>query len=252
MFTLLYFLFFTIYIVFSYFIYQKIKSKNKIIALFFLILSLLIALIFLAKKRSVYIRLKTLSKNVKNITRNKKCEATIYTLKVQKDDYNRFHRPLAIKTTNNGYIKNQSVLKRYIQNKKIVEIDENDGYYIQHLTHSTKHLTPLAYKRLKELGLLYRSYITLENEKKSYFILSSITRDEAQQNEVRLTNPRTATKNISTHSFGVSFDISAIKSKDNNCNHCLDALSKALTKMQKERKIMICSESSCIHITVIK
>lgn len=246
-----YFIFFSIYITSTFIIFKLIKSKNKFISSLFIVISLLIGLLFFAKKERIFKRVKSLFKEVKIATLNTNCETTIYSLNVHKDDYTRLHRPLAIKTTNNGYIKNQQILNQFLQNKKIVEIEEGDGYYIQNLAHSSKHLTPLAYKRLKELGTLYRSFITIEKEKKSYFIISSMTRDESQQNEVRVSNPRTATKDLSTHSFGVSFDIALLKSMSNNCNHCCDALSKALTKMQKEGKILICSESSCIHITVI-
>lgn len=246
-----YFIFFTGYFISVYLIYKTIKSRNNIISILFLIVSLFIGLVLFGKRQLIYKSVKMLFKEVKIATQNTNCETTIYSLNVHKDDYTRLHRPLAIKTTNNGYIKNQQILEKFIYNKKIVEIDECEGYYIQYLAHSSKHLTPLAFKRLKELGILYRSYITIEKEKKSYFVISSMTRDEAQQNEVRVANPRTATKDISTHSFGVSFDIASLKSMGNNCNHCLGALSKALTKMQKEGKILICSESSCIHITVI-
>ena len=249
---LFYFIFFTSFVVFTYVVYRKLKAKNKFLSIIFLVFSILLCLIFYSKKRSIYNTVKLYFKEIKTSTKSGNCETTIYSLDVHKDDYQTLHRPLAIKTTHNGYIENQQVLKNYIRKGRLVEIDESDGYYIRHLGHSSKHLTPLAYKRLKELGLLFRSYITLENEKKSYFIISSVTRDEKQQDEVRESNPRTATNDISTHSFGVSFDIAGIKSKNKNCNHCSEALSKALTKMQQEGKILICSESVCIHVTVIK
>ena len=249
---LFYFIFFTSFIVFTYVVYRKLKTKNKFFSIIFLVFSILLGLIFYSKKRSIYNTVKLYFKEIKTSTKSGNCETTKYSLEVHKDDYHKFHLPLAIKTTHNGYIENQQVLRNYIRKGRLVEIDESDGYYIRHLGHSSKYLTPLAYKRLKELGLLFRSYITLENEKKSYFIISSVTRDEKQQDEVRESNPRTATNDLSTHSFGVSFDIAGIKSKNNNCNHCSEALSKALTKMQQEGKILICSESVCIHVTVIK
>ena len=249
---LFYFIFFTSFIGITYIVYLKLKAKNNFLSRVFLVFSILLGLTFYSEKRSLYNNVKLYFKEIKTITKSGNCETTIYSLDVHKDDYQTLHRPLAIKTTNNGYIENQQVLRNYIRKGRLVEIDESDGYYIRHLGHSSKHLTPLAYKRLKELGLLFRSYVTLENEKKSYFIISSVTRDETQQDEVRESNPRTATNELSTHSFGVSFDIAGIKSKNNNCDHCSYALSKALTKMQQEGKILICSESVCIHVTVIK
>ena len=247
-----YLIFFTTFIGITYVVYLKLKVKNNFLSIVLLVFSILLGLIFYSEKRKMYNTIKQYFKDIKIVAKSRNCETTIFSLNVHKDDYKRLHRPLAIKTTNNGYIENQQVLRSYLRKGRLVEIDESDGYFIPHLGHSSKHLTPLAYKRLKELGLLFRSYLTLESENKSYFIVSSVTRDEKQQNEVRKSNPRTATNNLSTHSFGVSFDISAIKSKNKNCNHCSDALSKALTKMQQEGKILICSESVCIHVTVIK
>lgn len=64
-------------------------------------------------------------------------------------------------------------------------------------------------------------------------------------------NNKSATKGLSTHSFGVSFDISSIQSSG-YCEEALVALSKALTKMQEKKQLLICPENGCYHITVVK
>jgi hypothetical protein len=233
-------------------LFYMIFKKNKMLSIALLTVGLFFLLILYRNKSFIYKSLKSFDLSFKNITFKKNCQTSVYTIDVKKDNYFDLHLPHAIKSTNNRYIKNQKILKKYLKQGTLVKIHENDGFYINHLYQSSKHLTPLAYKRLIELGKLFRSYIELESEKKSYFTLSSVTRDETQQKEVQKSNPKTASKSISTHSYGVSFDISSIISKNKNCDHCFIALSKALTKMQTEGKILICSESVCIHITVIK
>jgi hypothetical protein len=225
-------------------------------SIFVVIFGLVLGIFLISKRRKIY-RFLNHEFNVTtrhlNSEKNSSisCLSTIFTLNVKKDNYKLLHRPKAIQATNNGYIKNQTVLNQYLNSKKLVEIDENDGYYIMNLNHSSKHLTPFAYKRLIELGKLFRSKIENEHEKKSYFVISSVLRDEHQQKEVLNSNSRTATKGLSTHSFGVAFDIMMLKA-EHNCSDGLNALSQALTKMQKENKILLCTESSCIHVTVIK
>jgi hypothetical protein len=78
-----------------------------------------------------------------------------------------------------------------------------------------------------------------------------MTRTEDQQKIIRKLHKRTATNGKSTHSYGVSFDISQIISYQ-NCSIAYEALTSALEKMQKEGKILLCPESECIHVTVVK
>jgi hypothetical protein len=247
-----YFLFFGLYFlllcVICLIVFKKFRFKS---ALVIFLLGLIFALFLFKFKRKIYEKLKRINDSEIPILRKKSnCPTTQFTIKVHRDDYSKEHRPKAIKSTNNGYIRNQKVLKKYLSSGKLVSIDENDGYYIKHLAHSSKHLTPLAYKRLKELGILFRSLIVNPKAKKSYFVISSVTRDENQQEILRQLD-KSATKGLSTHSFGVSFDISSIQSSG-YCEEALVALSKALTKMQEKKQLLICPEKGCYHITVIK
>jgi hypothetical protein len=167
-----------------------------------------------------------------------------------KDDYARKHRPLAIRFTKNGFIKDEATLNVFLAKKRLVEVDDADGYFIQHLASSSKHLTPVAKRRLIELGLLYRSFLKNTPNENDYFVISSMTRTEIQQEEICRKYPRTCTRGKSTHSFGVSFDISRIKSFG-DCSSSRQALIKALNQLRDEKKILVCPESTCTHITVI-
>jgi hypothetical protein len=168
-----------------------------------------------------------------------------------KNDYKTVHRPMAIAVTNNGLILDHKVLKKRLKLNKLVNVVEGDGFYMIDAKNSEQCLTPLAEKRLKELGKLFRSVIESEENKKDYFVISSMTRTEAQQEIIRKQYPRAATKGFSTHSYGVSFDISEIISFG-KCSSAQKALKVALSKMQREKKILLCPETKCIHVTVIK
>ena len=48
-----------------------------------------------------------------------------------------------------------------------------------------------------------------------------------------------------------AFDISKVKTYE-NFEISLASLKKILSKMQKDGKILLCSESECIHLTVIR
>ena len=112
------------------------------------------------------------------------------------------------------------------------------------------HLTPLAKKRLDELGRIFRENVKGTEDAKSYFVISSVTRTEKQQKEIVKAYPSAATKGKSTHSYGVSIDINKMMYKS-SCERSLKALEKALTKMQNQGKLLICKEKRCIHITII-
>jgi hypothetical protein len=162
-------------------------------------------------------------------------KTTASALALKKENYTHFHRPLAIKTSQNRYIKNNALLEKFIQKKYLVPIEENNGFYIQKLHNSSKHLTPLAYKRLLELGNLFRTKLNEPTEKKSYFVISSVTRTQSQQEEIIKSNPNTATKGLSTHSFGVTVDIRCTKAK-RSCEPSLNDFKKYIIIKQSHSK----------------
>lgn len=170
---------------------------------------------------------------------------------LSRDSYPYKHRPLAIATTKNGYILNDQILQNKLKSSKLVKVIEGDGFYMQDAKYSSHVLTPLANKRLLELGKRFRSLITEAENQKDYFVVSSMTRTEAQQEVVRKSNPGQATKDRSTHSYGVSFDISRINSKG-DCLVSYTALQTALEQMRSEGLILLCPESTCVHVTVVK
>lgn len=173
------------------------------------------------------------------------------SMNLPKDDYAFAHRVGAIRATKNGFILNDKVLLQKIRSGKLIPAQEGDGYWMQNAQNSTKHLTPLANKRLLELGKLFRSKLAKTANSRDYFVITSMTRTEVQQEAIRKKYPNQATKGSSTHSFGVSFDIAELKTTA-DCKVGHEALTAALRQMQQEGKILLCPESTCMHVTVVR
>ena len=235
--------------------WMRRKVKTKGFLWFFAITSLLYLLLLYSNRKSIEYWLDTrrIEKEASKTpnTPNRYCTCNWSSLRLKKDDYAKKHRPQAQKITDNRYIKNKNTLNDYVKNKQLVSFTDNDGYWVEPLTHSSMHLTPLAKKRLDELGRLFRKNVGGTADDKSYFVISSVTRTEKQQKQIVKAYPNAATRNKSTHSYGVSFDISKMMYKS-SCKRSLKALERALSKMQKQGKLLICQESECIHITVVK
>lgn len=178
------------------------------------------------------------------------CDCTWSSLLLKKDDYPTKHKPAAQRISNQMYIRNEALRQKWINQGSLVPVEEMEGFGICKLDFSTAHLTPLAKKRLYELGKRFRAGIQNPDEKKSYFMVSSITRSQVQQTQICERYPNACTKDHSPHSYGVAFDIYRLNSRYKNCNEGMKALEKVLQEMQKEGKILLCAESKCIHVTV--
>lgn len=223
-----------------------IKKALRILGIcFFVVLIILFPYRFRIKAKLLIFK----NSVVHNIVQSNQCSCK--QMPLPKDDYASAHRAQAIRTTKNGFILNDQILNQKIKSGQLIEIEEGDGFYMTSAANSTQHLTPLANKRLQELGKLFRSKINNPENQKDYFVITSMTRTEAQQEVIRKRYPGQATKGSSTHSFGVSFDIAEVKTKG-NCQVGYEALRLALRQMQSEGKILLCPESTCMHVTVVK
>ncbi len=170
-----------------------------------------------------------------------------YSGRLKKDTYE--EHLSAAGQTGVGLIKDEVELQRLIGEKTLVETSFGPGYRVDSLTHSYPYLTQDSKKILEELGLAYQA---LAGEG-IFFTVSSATRTEEQQEALKRRN-RNATDGESSHSFGVSFDISFIRfngirewnqKEQNN-------LEKVLNHFQQTGKIYVIKErrQSCYHVTV--
>ena len=181
-------------------------------------------------------------------TNNNLCSCTWSSFKLKGDNYKTEHLPNAMRQTNNLFIDDKRDLNKQVRRGNLVTIENNPGFKIRYLKESSKHLTSYAYKILIEMGRRFHYKLKDTEQKNSYFEISSILRTEVQQKKIRKKYPNAATFNNSTHSYGVSFDIAFLKSKD--CSVSIRALNQVLNEMQLEDKILICPEKGCLHITV--
>lgn len=148
-----------------------------------------------------------------------------------------------------GIIENEWKLFHLLNDQNLEEVNEGTGYKVEDLTHSHPYLTPHAKTVLEEIGQMYE-VISGEG---NFITVSSVTRTMDQQKKLQKRN-RNATAGNSSHSFGVSFDISyirfnGVKSFDQKAQKNLE---KVLNHFQKADKIYVIKErkQSCYHITV--
>ncbi|RAI88350.1 DUF5715 family protein [Algoriphagus yeomjeoni] len=152
---------------------------------------------------------------------------------------------------NNGFgaIENESHLNKLIEEEELVLINEGQGYEVMKLTHSHPYITPYSKVVLEELGLAFQ----ILTDSKSSMTLTSVTRTPEQQKSLRRRNSN-ATSGESSHSYGVSFDISYIRfnGKKNWNRSKQKKLEKILTEFQDAGKILFIKErkQSCYHVTV--
>lgn len=167
--------------------------------------------------------------------------------RLQKDAYD--DHLLAAETNGVGLITDEDLLLDYVEKEALVEASSGVGYLVDKLTHSHPYLTPEAKKVLEELGKTFQAQAGGE----SFFTVSSATRTMDQQKKLYRRN-RNATTGNSSHSYGVSFDISYIRFNGKKAfNYKTQRqLETVLDYFQKMNKIYVIKErkQNCFHITV--
>jgi hypothetical protein len=224
-------------------------SKNKKYLIVSLSMLLLIALFVIPMRQKIYNKFNRYF--YKQIYSNSKCSTNWNTVDVERDDYKTKHLPAAIKLTDNKFIASNKQLNLLLHSNKLLPVNNDVGFEVRKLKYSSNNLHPVALKRLKELGTRFSEKNRGNSNETSSIKISSLTRTEIQQEQLRGAMPRAATKGKSTHSFGASFDIVSIHYKKSRTG-LLSNLGFVLSEMQEEGKILICPERACLHITVIK
>lgn len=152
---------------------------------------------------------------------------------------------------NNGFglIESGEHFQKLINESKLVPINQGKGFQVEKLTHSHPYVTPKSKTVLEEIGEAF--HVLSKNE--SFFTITSVTRTPEQQQKLRKRN-RNATSGISSHSYGVSFDISYIRfnGKKGPNRSAQKDLELVLNEFQEASKIFFIKErqQSCYHITV--
>ncbi len=175
------------------------------------------------------------------------CSCTNHSIKFQRNHYDR-HREQA-KRLNNGILLTDDKIKRL---SFMVEVEDADGFEIDRhkLTHSHAYLNREAYKVLIAMGNAYSEKVEGTKAEGSVFHISSLSRSLEQQKKLlKSGHGRNATRKISAHSYGASFDIWKIEGAE-NCHVARKAFETVLKDFQKQGKILLCPEGNCIHVTV--
>lgn len=149
--------------------------------------------------------------------------------------------------SNGAYIHNMDSLKAFQKRGELVKIEANAAYEVKRLSHSHALLHSKANARLKELSRRFKAKIKGTKEEDAYFVISSGSRTHAQQKSLRKTNSN-ATRGKSAHSYGAAIDIARIRT-NGSAKKAKKALLEVIKDMQKEKKLLICPESTCIHLT---
>jgi len=152
---------------------------------------------------------------------------------------------------NNGFglIESEEHFQKLINNNQLVLINQGSGYQVEKLSHSHPYVTPRSKEVIEELGEAFKALA----KKESFFTITSVTRTPEQQKSLRKRN-RNATSGVSSHSYGVSFDISYIRfnGKKGPNRSAQKDLESVLNEFHAANKIFFIKErqQSCYHITV--
>jgi hypothetical protein len=146
-------------------------------------------------------------------------------------------------------IQDEYQLYQKIHDSTLVDVSQGRGYRVDSLTHSFPFVTTDSKVVLEELGKAYEALAGEGN----FFTVSSATRTESQQKALKRRN-RNATDGNSSHSYGISFDISYIRFNgvrgwDGKAQKNLETV---LNHFQQTGKIYVIKErrQSCYHVTV--
>jgi hypothetical protein len=174
-------------------------------------------------------------------------ELVSFSGRLKKDTYEEHLTAAGLKGLN--LIQNEYELFQRVYAQTLVEANSGKGYRVDSLAYSFPYITPESKKVLEDLGKAYEAISGEGN----FFTVSSVTRTEEQQKALKRRN-RNATDGNSSHSFGVSFDISYIRF---NGVRDWDAkaqknLETVLNHFQQTGKIYVIKErrQSCYHVTV--
>jgi len=180
------------------------------------------------------------------------CSCCKKTIRVPKNPYTR-HQKAARSLPNSFFIRHDNDIESGIRSNKLVQVNDGRGYRIMRLTHSKPLLLPEVLALLVEMGNAYADALEGTDSEGTVFRVTSLTRTEVQQKQLIKRN-RNATRGISTHSYGASFDIAFMDrpNEKGNCNLPTREIQKLLLKFQKEGRIYIIPEGGCMHITLVR
>lgn len=144
--------------------------------------------------------------------------------------------------------------------KKLTEIESNDYYEMEDLTHSIPFLIPEAADLLEEIGRNFQDSLRSLNASEYKIIVTSVTRTEEDVKKLKRRNSNAS--NNSAHRFATTFDVSwnrfyKIDEKDTlniEPEQLKMVLASVLRDLKKADRCYIKHEwkQGCFHITARK
>lgn len=146
---------------------------------------------------------------------------------------------------------------------KLDKIEDSETYKLKNLTHSYPYLVPEAADLLDEIGERFNKKLDEMEIDPHFMMISSVFRTYESQYGLGKRNGN-ATKKLSAHLFGTTFDISykeflpehGMSAPEGYCRHDMlrHPLAEVLTEMSEEGRCRVVREvrQACYHITVSK
>ena len=141
--------------------------------------------------------------------------------------------------------------------KQLKQIESNEHFTIEDLTHSVPYVVPQAAKLIDDIGVNFLDSLANKGLNPYRIIITSITRSQEQQKQLSKSNIN-ATEN-STHCYGTTFDLAYMRyNKVTRSRMYMHednlklVLGQVLLNHQRAGKIFVKYEAkqSCFHITV--
>ena len=164
-----------------------------------------------------------------------------------KKDLYKQHRKAGSMLKGAKYVKDNRLKIQLVDSGVLVRLWNQEGFVIAKMNYGSPYVHKRTYEIIKDIESRFLEVIKEQDLSKMKFQIASALRTEEQQIRIRKKYPRQATKGISSHSYGASIDISAVRGKD--CELGRIYLGKILQDMQRENRIYLTPESTTIHVT---
>ena len=176
------------------------------------------------------------------------CSFTKNVLPPMKKDTYSLHRKAGAALKGAKYVKNSTLQNQLVTSKVLVKIEPlNNGFVVANMNYGSPYVHKATYEVLKEMERRFVEKIQVQELPAMKFQIASALRTEEQQVRIRKRYPHQATKGISSHSYGASVDISAVRGK--KCELGRIFLADILQDMQAEKLVYLTPESTTIHVT---
>ena len=193
--------------------------------------------------------IKPMFHQIKNQTSPNLCSVSTKSLRLKKNDYYKLHIPAAKKRGGMKLVSSTTERDKLIDSNVLVPIKGMTGYSVRKMNYGSPHVHSDTKIMLDELQ--QRFAVALEDADLGHtkIVISSAYRTTDQHSRLRKNlPPGKASRGASSHSYGASVDIPALKGI--SCAKAKPHFQKVLSEMQKEGRLYICPESDTIHITV--